>query len=157
IAVAYRHALSAGPAATATPPGRRAARHPGRGRNRRRPHAWLLGKSLAVSLAAVGLFFAGVPVALVALGAASVVLFGRVRSGAVYRQVDWGLLVMFSGLFVVVHAFEVNVVKPWGLERWDGLREHPVTALSLVSAGLSNLVSNVPAVLLFKPILPALP
>jgi Na+/H+ antiporter NhaD/arsenite permease-like protein len=32
-----------------------------------------------------------------------------------------------------------------------------LTVLSLVSTVLSNLVSNVPAVLLFKPIIPALP
>ncbi len=64
---------------------------------------------------------------------------------------------MFAGLFVVVHGFEINVVHTWGMEGWGPLRDHPVWLLSVVSAGLSNLVSNVPAVLLFKPVIPALP
>jgi Na+/H+ antiporter NhaD/arsenite permease-like protein len=118
---------------------------------------WLLFKSVAVTLAAVALFFVGLPTALVALGAAAVLLLDRVRPDKVYRQVDWGLLVMFSGLFIVVHAFEIHVVRPWGLERWGPLQHDPVGVLSLVSAVLSNLVSNVPAVLLFKPVIPAMP
>jgi len=133
----------------------RPAKHPVRGQ--RRPHHWLLWKSSTVTLTAVVLFFAGVPIALVALGAAALLLLGRVRPEKVYRQIDWNLLVMFAGLFVVVHAFEVQVVHQWQIERWSLLREHPLGVLSLVSAALSNLVSNVPAVLLFKPIIPALP
>jgi Na+/H+ antiporter NhaD/arsenite permease-like protein len=123
----------------------------------RTPHKLLLAKSLLVLVGAVGLFFAGAPMELVAPGAAAVLLLGRVKPEKVYRHVDWGLLVMFAGLFVVVHAFEVHVMQPYGIEDWDGLRSHPIGLLSLVSAGLSNLVSNVPAVLLFKPIIPALP
>jgi Na+/H+ antiporter NhaD/arsenite permease-like protein len=128
-----------------------------RKRRHRPAHAWLLVKSLTVALVAVALFFSGLRVALVALGAAAVLLLGRVRPEKVYRQVDWSLLVMFCGLFVVVHAFEVHVVSGWGIEHWDFLLGHPVSVLSAVSAALSNLVSNVPAVLLFKPIIPAMP
>ena len=42
-------------------------------------------------------------------------MLDRVRPEKVYGAVDWPLLVMFAGLFVVVHAFEVNVVRTWGL------------------------------------------
>jgi Na+/H+ antiporter NhaD/arsenite permease-like protein len=77
---------------------------------RPRVHRSLLNKSVTVSLATVGLFFAGQPIALVALVAAGVLLLGRVRPEKVFRSVDWPLLVMFAGLFVVVHAFEANVV-----------------------------------------------
>ena len=94
---------------------------------------------------------------LVALGAAAVLLLDRLKPAKVYRHIDWGLLLMFAGLFVVVHAFEVNVVERFGLAEWPPLREHPVGLLSVVSAVLSNVVSNVPAVLLFKPVVPALP
>ena len=45
----------------------------------------------------------------------------------------------------------------WGVERWHFLLSHPVDLLSLASAVLSNLVSNVPAVLLFEPVMRALP
>jgi Na+/H+ antiporter NhaD/arsenite permease-like protein len=123
----------------------------------RRPQEKLLFKSLVVTLAAVALFFVGAPMEVVALGAASVLLLDRVNPAKVYRQIDWTLLVMFAGLFVVVHAFEVHVVRHWGIEEWDVLQDDPVALLSVVSAVLSNLVSNVPAVLLFKPVVPVLP
>jgi Na+/H+ antiporter NhaD/arsenite permease-like protein len=112
----------------------------GTARPLRRPHTKLLVKSLVVTLAAV-----------------AVLLLDRVNPDKVYGQVDWGLLVMFAGLFVVVHAFEIHVVQLWGIEHWRVLQDHPVGLLSVVSAALSNVVSNVPAVLLFKPVIPAMP
>jgi Na+/H+ antiporter NhaD/arsenite permease-like protein len=117
----------------------------------------LLIKSVLVTLITVGLFFAGQPIALVALAAAAVMMLDRVRPEKVYGSVDWPLLVMFVGLFVVVHAFEVNVVRNWGLERWHALLESPVVLVSGLSVVMSNLVSNVPAVLLFKPLMEAMP
>ena len=90
----------------------------------------LLVKSLAVTIAAVALFFAGAPMHLVALGAAAVLLLDRLKPARVYRHIDWGLLLMFAGLFVVVHAFEIHVVDRWGLAEWPPLRDHPVTLLS---------------------------
>jgi len=89
--------------------------------------------------------------------AAGVLLLDRVNPAKAYRQVDWPLLVMFAGLFVVVHAFEVQVLDRAGVQHWTALRDHPVDVLSVVSAVLSNVVSNVPAVLLFKPVIAAMP
>jgi Na+/H+ antiporter NhaD/arsenite permease-like protein len=122
-----------------------------------RVHRRLLIKSVAVTLVTVGFFFVGKPVPLVALAAAGVLMLDRVRPEKVYRSVDWPLLVMFAGLFVVVHAFEVDVVRTWGLERWRVLLDSPVVLLSGLSLVLSNLVSNVPAVLLFKPLMEVMP
>jgi Na+/H+ antiporter NhaD/arsenite permease-like protein len=122
-----------------------------------RAHRRLLIKSVVVTLGAVAGFLANLPMSVVALAAAAVLLLGRVNPRKVYAQVDWGLLVMFCGLFVVVHAFEVNIVRRWAVEEWGVLHEDPIGVLSLISAGLSNLVSNVPAVLLFKPVVPAMP
>jgi Na+/H+ antiporter NhaD/arsenite permease-like protein len=124
---------------------------------RTRVYRPLLVKSIAVTLITVGLFFAGQPIALVALAAAGVLMLDRVRPDRVYRSIDWPLLVMFAGLFVVVHAFEVNVVQTWGLERWHVLLDSPVVMVSGLSVLLSNLVSNVPAVLLFKPLMEVMP
>jgi Na+/H+ antiporter NhaD/arsenite permease-like protein len=120
-------------------------------------HRPLLVKSVFVTLATVVLFFAGYPITLVALTAAGVMMLSRARPEKVYRAVDWPLLVMFSGLFVVVRAFEVNVVHTWGLERWQSLHQSPVVKVSGLSLALSNLVSNVPAVLLFKPLIEVIP
>jgi Na+/H+ antiporter NhaD/arsenite permease-like protein len=123
----------------------------------RAANLWLARKSVAVTLVTVVLFFTGLPLELIALGAAAVLLIGRVKPDKVYRQVDWGLLVMFTGLFIVVRGFQVNVVSRWGIDQWDWLLTRPVDLLSLVSAALSNLVSNVPAVLLLEPIVQAIP
>ncbi|MBV8316087.1 MAG: anion transporter, partial [Planctomycetaceae bacterium] len=124
---------------------------------RPRVHRRLLFKSVAVTLVTVGLFFAGLPIALVALTAAGVMLLDRVRPEKVYRSIDWPLLVMFTGLFVVVHAFEVHVVRTWGLEHWHAVLDSPVVLVSALSVTLSNLVSNVPAVLLFEPLMRVMP
>jgi Na+/H+ antiporter NhaD/arsenite permease-like protein len=120
-------------------------------------NGWLRRKSVAVTLAAVVLFFTGLPLELVALGAAAVLLLGRTKPERVYREIDWSLLVMFTGLFIVVHAFQVQVVAKWGIDGLDFLVQRPVDLLSLVSAGLSNLVSNVPAVLLMEPVMKTTP
>ena len=112
----------------------------------------MLAKGAVVTLGAVILFFAGFPVALVALGAAAVLLLGRVKPERIYRQIDWNTLVMFAGLFLVVHAFEKNVVATWSIERLAASTESHTATLTALAAVLSNLVSNVPAVLLFKPL-----
>jgi Na+/H+ antiporter NhaD/arsenite permease-like protein len=117
----------------------------------------LLTKSLLVTLAAVALFFAGAPMAIVAICAAAILLLDRIKPEKIYHRVDWGLLVMFAGLFVVVNAFEVHVMRHAGVDQWTVLRTSPIVMLSAASVVLSNLVSNVPAVLLFKPIIPDMP
>jgi Na+/H+ antiporter NhaD/arsenite permease-like protein len=151
ILAVYRQALA--PAATNA----RAAPMP----EDRAPHGravrWLLRKSVAVALVTVVLFFCGLPIALVALGAAGLLMLNRLRPQRIYREIDWTLLLMFIGLFIVVHAFQVHVVSGWGVERWDWLTAHPVGRLSVAAAVLSNLVSNVPAVLLFEPVMRAMP
>lgn len=90
----------------------------------------------------------------VALVAAGVLLLSRrLHSSHVMGFVDWELLVLFMGLFVVNHAFERT-----------GLAAQAVAALAahgvvlgetgpLFAAGLllSNVVSNVPAVMLLLP------
>jgi len=122
---------------------------------RARAHVWLQRKAIAVTLVTIVLFFTGLPLELVALGAAAVLLMDRIKPEKVYRQIDWGLLVMFAGLFIVVHTFQIHVVSRWGIDGWSWVRERPIDLLSLVSAGLSNLVSNVPAVLLMEPLVQA--
>jgi len=157
IAWLYRQTLTADPAGDWGPVAVPEPAPTGVPQWRTRAHDWLLWKSLGVTLTAVVLFCLGYPIAIVALAAAAVLLLGRVRPEKIYRQVDWGLLVMFCGLFIVVQAFRIEVVELWQVDRWRGLIEHPVTVLTLASAALSNLVSNVPAVLLFKPVISAMP
>ena len=117
------------------------------------PNPKLLPKGVTVLLGLIGCFFAGVPVEIAALGAGAVLMLGRQRPEPLYAQIDWNLLVMFAGLFVVVAAFELHVVSTWNLGWVTSSGTAPVAALSAATAVLSNLVSNVPAVLLLKSII----
>lgn len=117
-------------------------------------HRWLVWKTSAIALAMVGLFFAGQPVALVAIVAGAVLLLTRrVKPQKVYFEIDWPLLVMFAGLFVVVAGLEKAVIGPEAIAAVGRLDLASVPVLSAVTAILSNLVSNVPAVLVIKPFL----
>lgn len=109
-------------------------------------------KSLLVMAVMVALFFSGQPVAKVAiLGGAYMLFTRRIKAYKVYREIDWPLLVMFSGLFVVVAAFERVAVTPGVIAAVARQHLDNVAVLSTVTAALSNLVSNVPAVLMLKP------
>jgi Na+/H+ antiporter NhaD/arsenite permease-like protein len=155
IAVCYRARLARRP--TTLPPNNQESKGNGNNQAQRGAVVWLRRKSVAVATITVVLFFTGLPLELIALGAAAILLVSRVKPQKVFGQVDWSLLVLFAGLFIVVHAFQVHVVAHWDVEHWDGMLAHPVALLSAVSAVLSNLVSNVPAVLLMEPILRAVP
>ncbi|HSY79195.1 MAG TPA: anion transporter [Verrucomicrobiae bacterium] len=117
----------------------------------------LMIKASIVTLGALAMFIAGYPTHLVAMSAGAVLLFTRrIKPQRVYRLIDWTMLAMFSGLFIVVAGFAATglpaaAVSLIGVQRLT----HPVT-LTLVVAILSNLVSNVPAVLLFRPLFPML-
>jgi Na+/H+ antiporter NhaD/arsenite permease-like protein len=120
-----------------------------------RPLMW---KSLAASAGMIAFFFAGWPVQKVALVAGALLLITRrVKPERVYAHIDWPLLVMFAGLFVVVAGMERSQLET-GL-RTAAERSHldSVWWLTAFSAALSNIVSNVPAVLIFKPLLAHVP
>lgn len=108
-------------------------------------------KTLLVMAVMVALFFSGHPVAKVAIiGGAYMLFTRRIKAHKVYREIDWPLLVMFSGLFVVVAAFERVALTPGVIAAVARQHLDDVAVLSGVTAVLSNLVSNVPAVLMLK-------
>ena len=120
-------------------------------------HAPLMVKTVIVMLAMIVLFFLGQPVAKVAIVGGAFLLFTRrVRPQKIYIDVDWPLLVMFVGLFVVVAGFEKMVLTPEVTAAVAHLRLNDGAVLAGVTAVLSNIVSNVPAVLLLKPFVPNL-
>ena len=95
-------------------------------RRRVRVNRPLLWKSLAASAGMIVFFFAGWPVPKVALMAGALLLVTRrVKPERIYREIDWSLLVLFIGLFVVVAGFEKTPVaaelfraaRPYHLER----------------------------------------
>jgi Na+/H+ antiporter NhaD/arsenite permease-like protein len=116
---------------------------------------WQTTKGLGIACALVGAFlFTELPRDVVALvGAGLLLMSRRLHSNKMLGLVDWELLILFIGLFVVNHALAQT-----------GLTEHAVSALKdagvpLADAGplfaatlvLSNIVSNVPAVMLLLP------
>ena len=113
-----------------------------------RVHVPMLVKTVAVTLGLVVAMLLGVQPPLAAMAAASVLLVTRrVRPGRVHGLVDWPLLAMFAGLFVVVDGVERSGLAAWLIDRLSGVLggAHGFVALT---AALSNLVSNVPAVML---------
>lgn len=123
-----------------------------------RVHQPLLIKSLIVVLVMIAAYFAGQPPAKVALIAGALLLLTRrVKSEKVYQQIDWPLLLMFMGLFIVVAGFEKAVLTPEAISAVGALHLERLPVLSLVTAALSNVVSNVPAVLVLKPFVASLP
>ncbi len=117
---------------------------------------WQTAKGLAVALALVAVFLAtDWPHDVAALVGAGVLLLSqRFHSSKMMGLVDWELLVLFIGLFVVNEALErtgltaqaVQALAAQGIALGEPV---PLFAATLL---LSNLVSNVPAVMLLLPV-----
>ncbi|MBI5364009.1 MAG: anion transporter, partial [Planctomycetes bacterium] len=117
--------------------------------------AFTTGKALLCALFLVVAFLAtDWPREVLALGVAGVLLLSRrTHSRAILAEVDGPLLVLFMGLFVVNHALAATG-RP--AELVEALQSHGVdlrtpAQLFLWCVPLSNVVSNVPAVMLLLP------
>ena len=118
----------------------------------------LLVKSLVVSAGVLGGFSAGYPYSLAAItGAVILLLTGGVRTEKILEGVDWTLLLFFAGLFVVMHGVEASGLARVVIARIGSIGAFSpagkIAGLSAVSAILSNAVSNVPAVMLLRPLM----
>ena len=117
--------------------------------------AWQTTKGLTVATALMGVFlFTDWPREVAALVGAGVLLLSRrLHSSHVMGLVDWPLLVLFVGLFVVNHAFESTglAAQAVALLAAQGVHLADPGPLFVAGVGLSNLVSNVPAVMLLLP------
>jgi Na+/H+ antiporter NhaD/arsenite permease-like protein len=117
-----------------------------------------LTKPAVVVTGVVIAFFAGVPPAMAAaLGAAALLITRTIEPRKLYDEVDWGLLVFFVGLFLIVGGAEnagivgdfLHIAEYWNL--------HKLGVFTVAVAVLSNIVSNVPAVMLLKSMVPTFP
>jgi Na+/H+ antiporter NhaD/arsenite permease-like protein len=85
-----------------------------------------------------------------ALGAAVLLITRTLEPRKLYKEVDWGLLVFFVGLFLIVGGAEkagivarlLDLASHWNLQQ--------ISVFTIVVALFSNVVSNVPAVMLLK-------
>ena len=100
-------------------------------------------------------FLAGLSPALVAaIGGALLLIRRSVPSEEIYKEIDWPLLVFFIGLFLIVGAAEQAGLAQPMLATAERLNLHNPWIFTGVVALFSNVVSNVPAVMLLKDLVP---
>jgi Na+/H+ antiporter NhaD/arsenite permease-like protein len=114
-----------------------------------------LTKPVIVVAIVVAGFFAGVdPALMAALGAATLLITRTLEPQRLYKEVDWGLLVFFVGLFLIVGGAEnagitnklLEIAHHWNLQNMG--------VFTITVAALCNVVNNVPAVMLLKALVP---
>jgi Na+/H+ antiporter NhaD/arsenite permease-like protein len=118
----------------------------------------LLWKSMIVIPAMLVLFFIGIDIAVAAfLAAGALLATRRIKPERIFRQIDWNLLAFFCGLFVVTGALDIQGLTTQLFTLMAPIAQAGLIPFGLVTALLSNLISNVPAVLVLQGLIPALP
>ena len=114
-----------------------------------------LTKPVIVASAVVVGFFLGVdPPLMAALGAALVLITRTLEPQKLYKEVDWGLLVFFVGLFLIVGGAENAGITNQLLEIAHHWNVQNIGVFTVTVAALCNIVNNVPAVMLLKALVP---
>jgi Na+/H+ antiporter NhaD/arsenite permease-like protein len=123
---------------------------------------WLVIKALLLFAAALVGWLAGYSLPGVAIAAGTVMVAVARRDAAeAFARVEWSLLLFFAALFVVMGGvrdlplFQELTVR--ATASLHGVPIHDAVVVSSVMTVLSNLVSNVPAVLLWLPVVPHVP
>jgi len=108
-------------------------------------------KGIVILLMVIGLFFSPLPKEVVALAAAGIHLASnKFKTEDLLNLVEWPILVLFMGLFVVTGAFQATGYGDQAVQ-WlarDGFNLNSPTNLAVATAALSNLISNSAAVML---------
>lgn len=106
-------------------------------------------------------FITGCSMAFSALaGAVIVITFHRKDPGEIFAKLDWSLLMFFSALFVVIGGLQTSglavAIADWSLKLISGSLNQQIWIFSGVTLIGSNLLSNVPFVLLASNSVPSL-
>jgi len=116
---------------------------------------WQSVKGLAVAAALLAMFLlSDLPRDVAALAGAGLLLMSRkLHSNKMLGLVDWELLILFIGLFVVNHALEQTGLTELAVQSLAdaGVTLAEPAPLFVATLLLSNVVSNVPAVMLLLP------
>lgn len=115
--------------------------------------------TVAVILGTVVLYTAGTPLSFTALGGfGTLIVVHRTEPGKVWDRIDWAVLLFFGGLFVAVEALAKSGAAAWAFEKFP-LVGHGgaepgslgwIRAATVFLVG-SNVVTNVPFILIVKP------
>lgn len=119
-------------------------------------HKYLLSKTIIVLALVIIFYLVGFDLSLTAsFGAAFLLINSRIKPERVYEDIDFNLLIMFIGLFIIIAGVE----KSGLLDLINGFLPpeymEQIPLFSLMAIVLSNIVSNVPAVLLLRYYIPA--
>lgn len=118
-------------------------------------HKYLLGKTLVVLALVIIFYLVGFDLSLTAsFGAAFLLINARIKPERVYEDIDFNLLIMFIGLFIIIAGVEksglLNLINSFLPPEY--MEQIPL--FSVMAIILSNIVSNVPAVLLLRYYIP---
>jgi Na+/H+ antiporter NhaD/arsenite permease-like protein len=111
-------------------------------------HRHQSAKGLAATAVLIVLFFTPAPRELTAMTIAGLLLCSRrMRTRSILDLVDWHLITLFIGLFIVIHGVETTNLPALSIEwlKARGIDIRNLSVFAIVSSLLSNLVSNVPA------------
>lgn len=118
-------------------------------------HMYLIVKSALVLVLVVAAYMLGYDLALVScLGGAALLITRRVKPNKVYSSVDFNLLIIFIGLFIIVAGVESSGLMNFIFSNMSLSSLNNMGLFAIVTLVLSNIVSNVPAVLLMKFFIP---
>jgi len=109
------------------------------------------GKGIVAAILLIGLFFTSIPREVSAICIAGILLCSRsMHTRSLLGLVDWHLITLFCGLFIVIRGLEASGVPLVIIETFAarGIDIRNPFALTAISFILSNIVSNVPATML---------
>ena len=108
-------------------------------------------KGVLILVVVVGLFFTRLPKEIVALAAAGIHLAStKFKTADLLKEVEWSILVLFMGLFVVTGAFQTTGCADPAMQ-WlthSGFNLERPANLAVATAMLSSLINNSAAVML---------
>lgn len=117
--------------------------------------AYVLVRTVVVLLALLLGFWAGLePSTVAAAGAAVLLLTRRVPRARIFALVDWDLLVLFVSLFTLMAGTRAAGIIATIYQHLSFLKLDASLPLAALTVLLSNLCSNVPAVLFLTHLLP---
>jgi len=108
-------------------------------------------KGLSILVVVIGLFFSPLPKEIIALAAAGIHLASaKFRTDDLLHRVDWSVLILFMGLFVVTGSFQSTGYGDQAVQ-WlahGGVNLNAPPTLILATTVLTNLINNSAAVML---------
>lgn len=119
-------------------------------------HLYLVKKGIVVVILVLAGFLIGFePTIVASLGASYLLITRRIKPNKLYTGIDFNLLIIFVGLFIIIGGVEqsgllgIFINSPW----IKGVQN--LSVFSLLTVALSNIISNVPAVMLLKYLIPS--